>query len=166
MINLRLTTAVWLSLATPIAHSSEAPPSVQEHIFLGADHLTEITPVWLNFHPDQLSFVEANREAVRKWAAGLGNYPVRVHIYSYASLPTGLRDQKADTRHHFAVRKAFNRGLAARNILEQEGVASKNIILHAIGPAATAAGGSEDQVHITVREDDERQKQAQNQLLP
>lgn len=63
MINLSLTTAVWLSLAAPVAHGSEAPP-LQEHIFLGADHLTEITPVWLNFHPDQTSLVDANREAV------------------------------------------------------------------------------------------------------
>lgn len=155
MTKLRLTTAVWLSLAAPAVHSSEAPPPVQEHIFLGADHLTDITPVWLNFHPDQLALVEANKEAVQKWAAGLGNYPVRVHVYSYASLPTGLRDQKKDARRHLAVRKAFNRALGARNILEQAGIPAKRIVLHAIGPAGGEKGRAEDRLHITVREDAE-----------
>jgi len=121
-----------------------------EKIFLHADRLTEIKPLRLNFHKGDPALGPHDREIIRKWAGQIAKYNIPVFIHSFASAPTGIRDLTRDAARHEAIRLAFNRGLLAKNLLEQSGIDGKRLILTASAPDLT---GLNDRITITTRRD-------------
>ncbi len=149
-----LTSAFWLSLLPAFSHAQDnnidlgSDPNTQARIFLNAGHLTAIQPLLLNFHADQITLEEQNEKSLQEWTEKLKEYAIPIHIYSYATLPHGRRDLNEKSAHHIAVRKAFNRALLARTSLQNKGIPTNLITVHAIGPEEE---NSLDQLHITIR---------------
>jgi len=120
------------------------------HLFLNASTLTNIQPLTIHFHKGQEFVADNNQDVIRAWAEKLKKSHIPINIYSYALLPTGIRDLTADRAKHQAVRIAFNRGMAAKNILEQSGIQADRIFLKAGGPDQSTDSGY---MTITIRRD-------------
>tara|TARA_R110002096_G_scaffold416576_3_gene619757 strand:+ start:203686 stop:204171 length:486 start_codon:yes stop_codon:yes gene_type:complete len=152
--NLAISSALWLSLLPMAVQAQEIgglpaqSPSEQAQIFLNAGSLTSIEPLFITFHPQQITLEEDNLKKLKKWLQKIKKSDVPIHVYSYATPPISRMDMTEKSAHHMAIRKAFNRALDAKNALENEGVAGTQIALHAIGPADDNPG---DQLRITIR---------------
>ena len=155
LTNLAITSALWLSLlpeislAQDIANLPKISPSEQAQIFLNAGSLTSVEPLYITFHPQQITLEEDNLKKLKKWLAAVKKSDVPIHVYSYATPPMGRMDMTEKSAQHMAIRKAFNRALDAKNAIESEGVSTNLIALHAIGPATDSAS---DQLRITIRQ--------------
>ena len=157
LTNLAITSALWLALLPSISHAQEGfsnnsaqNPSYQAKIFLNAGNLTNIEPLFINFHPQQITLEKENLKVLSKWLIEVKKSNTLIHVYSYATPPTSIRDQSAQSAKQKAIRKAFNRALDAKNVLESHGIAKNLIALHAIGPLGD---NPEDQLRITIRND-------------
>lgn len=113
-----------------------------------ADQLTEIKPLHLKFHKGDIQLSPYNQKVIQEWASQITKYDIPVYIHSFASAPTGIRNLTADTARHEAIRIAFNRGLLAKNLLEQSGVHKKRLILKSSAPDLS---GLNDRITITTR---------------
>ncbi|WP_321393184.1 hypothetical protein [Emcibacter sp.] len=149
MIKLSMTTAFWLGLASS-GLAADIPSSHSERLFLNASALTDLKPLQFDFHKGQFQLGENSRELLKQWAEQIKKYSFPIHIYSYAATPESLRDMTENRAKHEAVRVAFNRGLIARALLEQTGIASNRIRLHAIGSGTLH---SSENLKITIRQD-------------
>ena len=85
---------------------------------------------------------------IRQWVKDVLEYDIPVYIHSFASAPTGIRDLSKDAARHEAIRIAFNRGLMAKNFLEQSGINHNRLFLKAVGPDQSPM---EDSLTITTR---------------
>ncbi len=156
--NLAITTALWLTLLPGIASAQNTitnaitddnhQTSQQAQIFLQAGDLTSIDPLYINFHPQQLSLEEENMKQLKKWIKNIKKMGLPIHIYSYATPPISRRDMTSKSAQHMAIRKAFNRAIDTQNALQSEGIPIKLIALHAIG---AKSNNPTDQLHITIR---------------
>lgn len=153
-----MSTAIWLtmipgvSFAQDFSFNDDHQTGKQAQIFLNAGNLTSIEPLLINFHPQQLAFEEENLKLLKAWVEKIEKTDTPIHVYSYASPPMSRRDMTEKSAHHMAIRKAFNRAIDAKNILENEGVPAKLIALHAIGAKSDNRPNiSNDQLHITIR---------------
>ena len=153
--NLAVTSALWLSLLPAISMAQDisnlpvTTTSQQAQIFLNAGNLTTIEPLFITFHPQQITMEEENLKKIKKWLAQVKKSEVPIHVYSYATAPMSRMDMTDKSAQHMAIRKAFNRALGAKNALENEGVSEKMIALHAIGPTQDYEA---DQLRITIRQ--------------
>lgn len=154
LANLAISSALWLSLLPMAVQAQEIgglpaqTPSEQAQIFLNAGSLTSIEPLFITFHPQQITLEEDNLKKLKEWIQKVKKSDVPIHVYSYATPPMSRMDMTEKSAHHMAIRKAFNRALGAKNALENEGVSGAQIALHAIGPADDSPG---DQLRITIR---------------
>lgn len=152
LTNLAITSALWLTLLPSVSHAQTsvelAKTSQQAQIFLNAGALTSIEPLYISFHPQQITLEEENLKILNKWLEQVKKSNVPVHVYSYATPPIARRDMTEKSAHHMAMRKAFNRALDAKNALQNGGISEKLIALHAIGPSG---GNPADQLRITIR---------------
>ncbi|MBL4893779.1 MAG: hypothetical protein JKY59_02750 [Emcibacter sp.] len=123
---------------------------LNEKIFLQADQLTEIKPLRLQFFRGQIQLTKNNRDMIRQWVRQVTRYDIPVYIHSFASSPTGIRNMSKQAAHHEAVRIAFNRGLVAKNFLEQNGIRQNRLILKAVGPNPA---NTDDAITLTTRRD-------------
>lgn len=152
--NLAISSALWLSLLPTMVHAQEfsglpaTTTSEQAQIFLNAGSLTSIEPLYITFHPQQITLEEDNLKKLKKWLQKIKESNVPIHVYSYATPPMSRMNMTEKSAHHMAIRKAFNRALDAKNALENEGISGTQIALHAIGPAEDNPG---DQLRITIR---------------
>ncbi|HEC00822.1 MAG TPA: hypothetical protein ENI91_03940 [Sphingomonadales bacterium] len=131
-----MSSALWLSLiaAAPDAGGTANAEALNEKIFLQAREVTEISPLRLRFLKGEVQLTDNNREMIRQWAEKVAKFNIPVYIHSYASAPTGIRNLTPEAARHEAVRIAFNRGLMAKNFLEQSGISHNRLILKSIGP--------------------------------
>ncbi|MBT5187358.1 MAG: hypothetical protein HOH19_07790 [Kordiimonadaceae bacterium] len=157
LTNLAITSALWLALLPSISYAQEGfsnksaqNPSYQAKLFLNAGNLTTIEPLFINFHPQQITLEEENLKVLSKWLEEVKKSDALIHVYSYATPPEGIRDQSEKSANNKAMRKAFNRALDAKLALENQGIPDKQIALHAIGPLGK---NPEDQLRITIRND-------------
>ena len=141
---------MWLSLLASSAPALTEGTDLNEKIFLQADRLTEIKPLRLQFYKGEVQLTENNRNMIRQWVRQVTQYDIPVYIHSFASSPTGIRNMSKQAAHHEAVRIAFNRGLVAKNFLEQSGISQNRLILKAIGPEAA---NNDDAITLTTRRD-------------
>ncbi|WP_417317350.1 hypothetical protein [Emcibacter sp.] len=147
MIRLSITTAMWLGL-TSTSFAADLPDTQSERLFLNAASLTDLKPLQFRFHKGQLQLGNNSREQLKEWADQIRKYSFPIHIYSYAATPEHLRDMNEARAKHESVRVAFNRGLLARALLEQAGIDSQRIRLHAIGSGKLH---SDENLEITIR---------------
>ncbi len=151
---LAISSALWLTMlpTTSFAQTNPLLPdssaSEQAQIFLNAGNLTTIEPLYLSFHPQQVTLEEENLKILVRWLERVGKSDIPIHVYSYATPPTGRRDMTATSSRHMAIRKAFNRAIEAKNALEANGISEKLIALHAIGPDGE---NRSDRLRITLR---------------
>lgn len=149
LTNLAITSALWLTLLPSVSHAQEpVETSPQAQIFLNAGALTSIEPLYINFHPQQITLEEENLKILAKWIERVKKSNVPIHVYSYATPPIARRDMTEKSAQHMAMRKAFNRALDAKNALQNGGISEKLIALHAIGPSGDNPA---DQLRITIR---------------
>jgi len=156
LTNFALSSALWLTLLPAFSHAQDKTPLIQHapseqaQIFLNAGALTSVEPLMINFHPQQITLEEDNMELLKRWIKRVKKMSVPIHVYSYASPPPARRNMTERSAQNMAMRKAFNRAIEARNIIESEGIESKKISLHTIG-----ARGDDpmDQLKITIRKD-------------
>lgn len=151
--NFAITSALWLALLPSVSIAQDnqlvlPAPSEQAQIFLNAGSLTSVEPLFINFHPQQVTLEEDNLKKLKEWIDRVKKSEVPIHIYSYATPPMARRDMTENSAQHRAIRKAFNRALDAKNALENEGISEKLIALHAIGPDTE---NPMDQLRITLR---------------
>lgn len=130
----------------------------QENIFLQAQKLTEIPPLHLSFLKGEVQLSENNRSMILRWTQKVKKYNTPIFVNSYASEPTGLRDLTQGTARHEALRIAINRGLRAKNFLENCGIDQSRLILRAPGPEqpnpeANTSSKINDGITITTRRD-------------
>lgn len=150
-----LSSALWLTMLPTgsFAQTSSLLPDVsaseQAQIFLNAGNLTTIEPLFISFHPQQVTLEEENLKTLTKWLERVGKSDVPIHVYSYATPPTSRRDMNSASAQHRAIRKAFNRAIEAKNALEASGISEKLIALHTIGADGES---STDQLRITLRQ--------------
>ncbi len=150
-----ITSALWLTLlpSEAIAQETSNLPihstSEQAQIFLNAGNLTTVEPLYLSFHPQQITLEEENMKILKKWLEHVKKSEVPIHIYSYATPPRSRMDMTPSSARHMAIRKAFNRAIEAKNVLQSQGISEKLIALHAIGPAGEMPS---DQLRITLRQ--------------
>ncbi len=151
---LAISSALWLTMLPTgtFAQTSSLLPDIsaseQAQIFLNAGNLTSVEPLFITFHPQQITLEEDNLDLLNKWLDRVGKSDVPIHVYSYATPPQSRRDMTPESAKHMAMRKAFNRAIEAKNALEASGISQKLIALHAIGPASENGA---DQLHITLR---------------
>ncbi|MDG1438733.1 MAG: hypothetical protein P8P98_07115, partial [Emcibacteraceae bacterium] len=154
LTNFALSSALWLTLLPAFSHAQDKMPLVQQapneqaQIFLNAGALTSVEPLMINFHPQQVTLEEDNMELLIRWITRVKKMSVPIHVYSYASPPPARRNMTEKSAQNMAMRKAFNRAIEARNVIETQGIESKKISLHTIG-----ASGDDplDQLKITIR---------------
>lgn len=152
---LAISSALWLTMLPTDSIAQESPllpdvsTSEQAQIFLNAGNLTTLEPLFITFHPQQITLEEENLEILNKWLERVGKTDVPIHVYSYATPPTSRRDITPDSARHMAIRKAFNRAIEAKNALEASGISEKLIALHTIG---TDGDQANDQLRITLRQ--------------
>ncbi|MDG1707241.1 MAG: hypothetical protein P8H03_00685, partial [Emcibacteraceae bacterium] len=125
-------------------------PNEQAQIFLNAGALTSVEPLMINFHPQQITLEEDNMERLIKWITRVKKMSVPIHVYSYATPPPARRNMTEKSAQNMAMRKAFNRAIEARNVIETQGIESKKISLHTIGPKSN---DPTDQLRITIRKE-------------
>jgi hypothetical protein len=151
---LAISSALWLTMLPTTSFAQKNPllpdisTSEQAQIFLNAGNLTTIEPLYLSFHPQQVTLEEENMKILAKWLERVGKSDIPIHVYSYATPPTSRRDITTASSRHMAIRKAFNRAIEAKNALEASGISEKLIALHAIGPDGE---NRSDQLRITLR---------------
>lgn len=147
-----MTSALWLSLlaAAPDAAVTANAEVLNENIFLQAREVTEINPLRIQFLKGDVQLTDNKREMIRQWAKKVAKFNIQVYIHSYATAPTGIRNLTPETARHEAIRIAFNRGLMAKNFLEQNGISQNRLILKSIGPQQ---GHENDSITITSRRD-------------
>lgn len=156
LTNLALSTALWLTLLPAFSYAqdkSKLPaPKVNEQaqIFLNAGALTNVEPLMITFHPQQIMLQDDNMEILKRWITKVKKMSVPIHVYSYASPPMARRDMTKNSAYNMAMRKAFNRAIEARNIIETEGIPSNKISLHTIGPKGD---DPLDLLRITIRKE-------------
>ena len=152
LTNLALASALWLTLLPSVSHTQTSvvlpETSQQVQIFLNAGALTSIEPLYINFHPQQITLEEENLKTLNKWIEKVKKSNVPIHVYSYATPPMARRDMTEKSARHVAMRKAFNRALDAKNALQNGGISEKMIALHAIGQIND---NPTDQLRITIR---------------
>lgn len=153
LTNLALSSALWLAMlpALSFAQATIEQPKKQSQaqLFLNAGSLTSIKPLVITYHPQQVTLEEDNLKILQEWLAKLNSAPVPIHIYSYATPPLARRDMTEKSSTHFAMRKAFNRALEAKNAIEATGINSKLIAMHAVGQRED---DPTDQLRITLRQ--------------
>lgn len=154
LTNLAISSALWLAMLPSISFSQNAiaPPEEQNQaqLFLNAGSLTSLEPLVITYHPQQVTLEEDNLKILQEWLAKLNDTAVPIHIYSYATPPMARRDMTKNSATHFAMRKAFNRALEAKNALEASGVNSNLIALHAVGHREDDPA---DQLRVTLRQE-------------
>lgn len=154
LTNLALSSALWLAMLPAFSFSQstlEQPkPQNQAQIFLNAGSLTSIKPLVITYHPLQVTLEEDNLKILEEWLDKLKETPVPIHIYSYATPPMARRDMTEKSATHFAMRKAFNRALEAKNAIEAAGINSKLIAMHAVGHREDDPA---DQLRVTLRQE-------------
>ena len=70
--NLAISSALWLSLLPTMVHAQEfsglpaTTTSEQAQIFLNAGSLTSIEPLYITFHPQQITLEEDNLKKLKK----------------------------------------------------------------------------------------------------
>ncbi len=152
---LAISSALWLTMLPTgsIAQTNSLLPDIsaseQAQIFLNAGNLTSVEPLFITFHPQQITLEEENLKVLNKWLERVGKSDVPIHVYSYATPPTSRRDMTPASARHMAIRKAFNRAIEAKNALEANGISEKLIALHTIGPDDE---NLTDQLRITLRQ--------------
>lgn len=152
---LAISSALWLTMLPhgSIAQTGSLLPDIsaseQAQIFLNAGNLTTIEPLFISFHPQQVTLEEENLKILNKWLEQVGKSDIPIHVYSYATPPGSRRDMTPTSARHMAMRKAFNRAIEAKNALEARGISGKLIALHAIGPDGD---NSSDKLRITLRQ--------------
>lgn len=159
--NFAITSALWLTMLPASSFSQEsshaqtnsalpvAPMSEQAQIFLNAGNLTTIEPLYLSFHPQQITLEEENLKILKDWLIKIGRSDTPIHIYSYATPPGSRMDMTPNRAQHMAMRKAFNRAIEAKNAIQTAGVSEQRIALHAVGPTGDSPV---DQLRITLRQ--------------
>jgi hypothetical protein len=151
LTNLAISSALWLAMLPAFSFSQEAlePPKTQNQaqLFLNAGSLTSVKPLVISYHPQQVTLEEDNLKILQEWLAKLKDAPVPIHIYSYATPPMARRDMTKKSATHFAMRKAFNRALEAKNAIEAAGINSKLIAMHAVGHREDDPS---DHLHVTL----------------
>lgn len=154
LTTLAITSALWLSLLPATVHAQDISglpaPSEQAQIFLNAGSLTSVEPLFISFHPQQITLEKDNIKKLNEWIAKVKKSEIPIHVYSYATPPMSRMDMSDKSAQHRAMRKAFNRALDAKNALQNGGISEKLIALHAVSPEA---GNSADQLRITIRSD-------------
>lgn len=154
LTNLAISSALWLAMLPSISFSQQAitPPNPQNQaqLFLNAGSLTSVKPLVITYHPQQVTLEEDNLKILQEWLAKLKDTPVPIHIYSYATPPIARRDMTKKSATHFAMRKAFNRALEAKNAIEASGINENLIALHAVGHRED---DPTDQLRVTLRQE-------------
>ncbi|MCC3860038.1 hypothetical protein [Pseudemcibacter aquimaris] len=154
LTHLALSSALWLAMLPAFSFAQSAPPeptpSEQAQIFLNAGSLTNIEPLLISFHPQQILLEEENMKSLRRWLIKVKKMNLPIHIYSYATPPMARRDMTENSAHQRAMRKAFNRALEAKIAIEGEGINENKIALHALGPTGD---NPMDRLRITIRRD-------------
>ena len=148
MVNLLLSTVVFLSLLASAGGRAEPAQDSPERLFLNAPTLTGHTPLEIPFHKGEIRIGDNTRAIIQAWAHKIAEYSLPVHVYSYAGLPRMRRNLTEPAARHDAVRVAFKRARHVKALLETAGVSEKRIILHAIGAADYA---TQDKLEITTR---------------
>ncbi|MDA9770137.1 hypothetical protein N9D02_03780 [Emcibacteraceae bacterium] len=154
LTNLAISSALWLAMLPTISFSQEtiALPKQQSQaqLFLNASSLTSVKPLVITYHPQQVTLDEDNIKILQEWLTKLKDAPVPIHIYSYATPPMARRDMTKNSATHFAMRKAFNRALEAKNAIEASGINSNLIAMHAVGHRED---DPTDQLRVTLRQE-------------
>lgn len=154
LTNLALSSALWLALLPAFSFAQdklpEPTPSDQAQIFLNAGSLTNVEPLLISFHPQQILIEDENMKSLKRWLIKVKKMNLPIHIYSYASIPPARRNMTENSSHQRAMRKAFNRALEAKIAIEAEGIAENKIALHALGPVGD---DPQDRLRITIRRD-------------
>ncbi len=143
--------ALWLCLS---AFQNTLPAPVNENIFIRSQQLTMIKPLQLTFLRGEIQLSDNYRKMIGIWVSQIIKHDVPVYIHSHATLPTGIRNLTEDAARHEALRTAFNRGIIARNFLENSGIPKKRLILKTnIAMKSRINPQGKDSVILTLRRD-------------
>ncbi len=145
--------ALWLCLSV-FQNTLPDPAPVKENLFINSQQLTTIKPLQLIFLKGEIQLSDNYRKMIRIWARKTIKYDIPVYIHSHATLPTGIRNLTEDAARHEALRTAFNRGIIARDFLENSGIPKKRLILKTnIATKSRINPQGKDSVTLTLRRD-------------